>query len=152
MFCSYLNMCNTFCSSPRPPGPGDVGGAVSPVPGCFLRQGSAGGHGGELQPTHRAVLQLWGAVHLQGWVDEEEHCSVTLLLTGQHLHCLVRFDFISRALHWCNFFFYHRVAETWCLQFPQCNLFTDSLVYIGCLQVMYDGAEMKGGIQTPPFF
>ncbi len=54
-----------------PPGSGDVGGTVSPLPGCFLWQGSAGGHGGELQPAHRAVRQLGGAVHLQGWVGEE---------------------------------------------------------------------------------
>lgn len=49
-------------------GCGDVCGTVSPIPGSFLWQGSVGGHGGELQPPHRAVLQFRGTLCLQGWV------------------------------------------------------------------------------------
>lgn len=45
-------------------GPRNIGGATGQVPGCLLWQGTVGGHGGELQPAYRTMLQLWGPVHL----------------------------------------------------------------------------------------
>lgn len=91
-FFFFPNNCHCSRSSP---GSGDSCGTVSPVAGGFMWQGSDGGHGGELQPAHRAVLQLWSTVYLQGWVGETQLSSHGLLSRQS-------FEFWSRERHLCK--------------------------------------------------